>query len=325
MFSLTLTITPGRSGSTFAAAALRASFPGRDISHERLGPASTLPRTFFHAYHGARKQSLARHSPVVKFMDAVEAELNRGPVVTTGKFTSHLVPVLADRFPGRLRIIGLFRHPLITAASFFVRGRYHGWPAWSIGDLGLLTPFDSGILATSFRDRWATMSPFEKCLYYWAEYVLLWREVRQRYPHLPALQVASEDLFKHPQQWLQTIASFAGLEGALTMEDVPRNELNLKGSLRYPLRDLWRQYLRHPEIFELSACMGYRLDDRELEQTMRRYQPPDSIAYRLLFAARWYHIRGYVGYRVRPRFWRDHWAAWQAQRALKQHLPIQSS
>src|SRR5687768_10744379 len=124
---LTVAITPGRSGSTFAAAVLRSSFPGREITHERIGPASTLPRDLFHAYDGSRRKTLAAYPPVARFMDKLEAELERGPVVTMGKFTSHLVPALVERFPNRLRVVGLFRHPLTTAASFFVRGRYHGW------------------------------------------------------------------------------------------------------------------------------------------------------------------------------------------------------
>lgn len=316
MSSLTVAVTPGRSGSTFAAAALRASFPGLDITHERIGPASTLPHALFHAYEGARKRTLANHPPVVRLMDQIEIALQRGPVVTTGKYTSHLVPVLADRFAGRLRIIGLFRHPLVTAASFFGRGRYHGWPAWSIGDLGLLTPFDPGMRATGFQERWPLMSPFEKCLYYWAEYVLLWREVQQRLPDVPALKVSSEDLFRDPRTWLGNIAAFAGLEGPIRLDNARKNEFNPKGSRRYPLGDLWQRYRRHPEIADLAEYLGYHLDDTEIEEQMRRYQAPDSAVYRLLFALRWYHVKGYVGYRVRPRFWRDRWRARQGRRLL---------
>lgn len=307
MACFTVAITPGRSGSTFAAAVLRDSFPGYDITHERLGPASTLPRRLFHAYDGARKQTLAAHQPVIELMDRVEAELDRGrPVVTMGQFTSHLVPVLVDRFPGRLRVIGLFRHPLMTAASFFVRGRYHGWPAWSIGDLGSLTPFDPGMRAAGFAPRWAGMSAFEKCLYYWVEYVMLWREIQSRYPGLPALLVPSEDLFRDAGARFAELARFVGFDGPIRLGNAPRNEFNPKGSRRYPLGNLWRGYRRHPEVLELSDYLGYRLDDAELEAKMRRYQPPDSALYRILFAARWYHVKGFVGHRLRPRFWRDH-------------------
>jgi hypothetical protein len=316
MWPLTLTIKLGRSGGSFVTAALRSSFPERAITDEPLGPASTLPRAFFHAYDEPRKRMLATHPPVVKFMDQLAAELERGPVVATGPTLSHLAPVIAERFPDQLRVLGLFRHPLFSATEHFLRGRYHGWPAWSIADLACLTPFDPGMLAKGFRERWKTMSPFEKNLYRWVEYVLLWREVQRRYPHVPTLHVSTENLFQDPQTWLQRIADFAGLHGTVRLGSAPSKDFNLNGRMRYPLGNLWRAYRRHPEVLELAAIMGYRLDDRELEGEMRWYQPPHSAAYQLLFAARWYHVKGYVGYRLRPRYWRDRRTARRAERLL---------
>jgi hypothetical protein len=123
-------------------------------------------------------------------------------------------------------------------------------------------------------------------------------------------------LFNDPQGSFREIAEFAGLSGDIASTGGAKNEFNPKGSQRYPLGELWRAYRRHPEVLELSAYLGYTLDDIDLEKRLKRYQPPDSALYRLLYAVRWYHIRGYVGHRLRPRFWRDHRRARQGEDLL---------
>jgi hypothetical protein len=304
--ALVMAVTPGRSGSVFLADVLRRSFGRRaTITHERLGPGQTLPRVFFHAYEGARFDELAAFPPVAEFLDALERDLEKGPVIEVGMFSSHLIPLMAARFPDRLRVIGLFRHPLITAASHSVRGMYHGWPHWSYFHLANLTPFDPGATAIAFRQRWEAMTPVEKNMYCWLEYAQLWAEVRRRFHQIPSVEIRSESLFAKPAEWCSRVAAMAELDGPVIVEGVRKNELESKGILRFGV-DGWRSYRSHPEVLEAAARMGYGFDDADLANAMRKYEAPGTRSYRSLRALRWFHVKGYLGRLLRPRFWHQY-------------------
>ena len=302
-----LTVTPGRSGSVFLADALARGCRSRaEITHERLGPDRTLPRIFFHPFDLARQRELEAFPPVADFLAAVERTLSAGTtIVEVGMFTSHLIPMLAERFPDRLRVLALFRHPLLTAASHSVRGMYHPWPHWSFYALSNITPFDPGMLAIGFRDRWAVMTPFERNLYCWTEYVLLWQRFRERYSSIPALRITSEELFSHPQQVLRAVAEFAGVVVEWSAEGGRRNELEGKSPRRYGLEGGWRERIgSHPELAAAAASIGYRLDDQRVLDRMRKYEAPSDAGSRLLRKLGYFHTRGYVRRVTSRRFWR---------------------
>jgi hypothetical protein len=161
------------------------------------------------------------------------------------------------------------------------------------------------MLAASYRDWWAESSAFDKNLYYWFEYALLWHEIKKRYPQVPVLDIASEDLFRDTAGTAQRIAAFGGFSGAVQLRQAPRNERNPRGTLRFPIRDDWRSYTRHAQLMALSESMGYPMDEATVEKEVRRYQPPLSATNRALFALRWYHVRSYLGQRLNARYWRD--------------------
>ena len=304
---LVLTITPGRAGSVFLADVLaRGTRGGAEITHERLGPDRTLPRIFFHPFDEARQYELATFPPVAEFLTQVEQTLEAGTaVVEVGMFTSHLVPLLAERFPKQLRVLALFRHPLLTAASHSLRGMYHPWPHWSFFALANITPFDPGMLAPGFRTRWQTMTPFERNLYSWTEYVLLWQRFKKAYSTIPALAVSSEELFADPGRVIRTVADFAGVIGDWPANAARRNELEGKSPRRYGLESNWRERIGlHPELQTAAAFMGYRLDDQRVLEKMKKYEAPRDVGNRLLRNVGYFGVRSYVHRLTSRRFWR---------------------
>ena len=227
-------------------------------------------------------------------------------------FTSHLIPLLAERFPRRLRVLALFRHPLITAASHALRGMYHPWPHWSFFELANITPFDPGMLAPAFTTRWSRMTPFERNLYRWVEYVLLWERFQLQYPATPVLTIRSEDLFAHPERLTCEVAAFAGLTVDVQLEGSRRNELEGKSPRRFGLDGQWRARIaEHPELDRAASLMGYRLDDERVLARMRKYERPEDVRYEWLRRIGYFPARGYVRRITGRRFWRNY-SRWKA-------------
>lgn len=232
------------------------------------------------------------------------------PVLMFGNTLSHLAPVFHRVLGDRLRLLHLHRDPVVTAASTYVKTRPEWWSRagrFEDDPYGIrITPFDPHSRFVEYRDRWASLSLFERILYQWLERHAFALEAAARLPEVPFLSLKSEDLFGDPDGSTRELARFAGLDppGPPALRRARRNQTWARSLERRPLGESWRAYETHPAVLQLAGQLGHPLDPDGLEREMARYQLPSGILPWLRHrtgywdrrgrAARWLRERGVV-------------------------------
>ena len=250
MHAATFFISTGRCGTQWLAQHLASALgPGAQVEHEPL-----------HARYGARRllgcadpeRLGAEGETLLRHADAVEAQLERGPYLETGHPCWSALPFFARRFPGRLRVVHLARHPIPTALSWTTLMAYVPPPVPTMREKAPLSPFDAGAAFPEYQEGWGHLSPFEKCLYYWAEVNAF--ALRQE-PSLsvPWLRTTYEGLFEG--------GDLARLHAFLR---IPRPSMDAGSS---PRVDAYRFLVPsapdlasaagHPRVWEVAAALGY--------------------------------------------------------------------
>jgi len=189
----TFVLSTGRCGTQWLAEELdRAYADVLRVEHEPLH-AGYRPREML----GARaldRLPPEEAQPVRAHLDAIERELADRPYLECGHPCWSAIPCLAERFAGRCRVVHLTREPVATARSWLTMQAYQPPLAPHLQERVLLSPFDDGAAFPEYRPRWPTLSPFEKCLYYWAE-VHAFGLAQETRLGVPWLRISSEDLF----------------------------------------------------------------------------------------------------------------------------------
>jgi len=130
---------------------------------------------------------------VDRHVEAIEQDLESRAYIECGWPCYGPLRYFVKRLSGRVRVVHLVRHPIPTAASMVTHLCYHSRPD-QLTEKGLLTPTDPGVSLPEYGERWAAMSRFEKCLYFWAEITQLGLRY-ERELGVPWLRVRSEDMF----------------------------------------------------------------------------------------------------------------------------------
>src|ERR1051325_8576039 len=120
------------------------------------------------------------------------------------------LPYLLRRFAGRARVIHLVRHPVPTALSWLTHTAYIEPFAKHVPVKVLLSPFDRGVHYASYRERWPSLTPYEKSLFYWLEVNAFGLRVEQQ-TSAPWLPVRFEALVRGDA--LPRVLEFAGARG----------------------------------------------------------------------------------------------------------------
>jgi hypothetical protein len=217
-----------------------------------------------------------------RVVDVWSDQLNTQHVVETGWTAALLAPVLHRVFGDRFRVVVLHRHPVLFAASRAVMGNYSD--AYS-SDSHEQSPFDPVSLHPEYRDRWAAMSPFERCLFWWLEYTDMALEFIHRHVEVPSLLVSADDLFRNAEK-RQEVLHFMGLDSSRAIATPPRTNDIQRSRFTvetYPLGDEWRRYVRHPVIVHCAEMLGYDFDEEYLQKALLRYCLPQSLTSRLRY------------------------------------------
>lgn len=240
------------------------------------------PRHLFRCYD-AELQDLALADPEIGgFVRGVARTSEDKPVLLFGNTLSHLAPVFRRVLGDRLRLLHLHRDPVITAASIWVKTRPEWWHLRSYDEdpYGVrISPFDPHVRFVSYRDRWETLSLFERILYQWLERHTAALEAHDRMPGIPFLSLRSEDLFADPLATIDRLAEFVGLDPPeRASREAPRRNATWDRTLEVrPIGDAWRAYRSHPEVLELAERLGHPHDPADLERQMERYQLPGGL------------------------------------------------
>lgn len=275
MHPITLTISTGRCGTTLLEKSFKETYQGGSnwISHEYLRQNITNVGVYHRCYsESCQKEMLNKE--IVELLEEWKAVSLRGPVVDFGWTMRSLIPYFLDKLGSQFRVIHIHRHPVAVAASLKIKGSYsiNNSPQWAIA------PDHPRALYPQFKSRWASMTPYEKCLYLWLEVSAYAAEVREKYPELPFLEVRSEDLFRSNESMIE-IAKFTGFwkPDVAIKRSRENNSRHIFSLERRPIKGEWISYQKHPELVEFGKNLGYCMDEDYVAALIRKYQLPKGV------------------------------------------------
>ena len=266
MHSATFVLSTGRCGTQWLAASLAKAYG--DVLHVEHEP--------LHDQYRSRQMLAARGSlpdeadtsrRILGHVNAIARHLEARDYVECGHPCWSAIPYLAAQFSGRVRVIHLTRHPVPTALSWITHQAFSPPLLPHIPEKVLLLPHDDGVAFPEYRGLWPTLTPYEKCLYYWAEVNTFGLDQRGRL-RIPWLQISYESLF-----WDE------GLSDLLTFLGLPFDDSI--ASARGTLLDRFRFAAlacpdpalveRHPRVVEIAQRLGYDVNGIDPKVLRLRY------------------------------------------------------
>ncbi|MBX7185192.1 MAG: sulfotransferase [Vicinamibacteria bacterium] len=266
----TFVLSTGRCGTQWLAATLKAACGDHlTVEHEPL-------------HNGYRpRQMLGLKTPtdldqessrlILAHVERIEGTLEASSYMECGHPCWSSVPWLIERFSGRIRILHLVRHPVPTALSWLTHAAYEPPLLPHLKEKVLLSPFDDGVAFLEYRERWPSLTPFEKSLFYWAEVNALGLRL-ERMPEVPWLRLTFEELFL--DTGIGRILEF------LEMPARPRitgagpeviDQHHFKAVSALPDLGLLD---RHPRVAQVAERLGYAASWADVEGLRRRYFLP---------------------------------------------------
>jgi hypothetical protein len=255
--SVTIVVTTPRSGTQWVAETLGAAYQDLAlVTHEPIGYAYEL-RRFLRGYD--RTQELSQIEAVGAHLDEIARLPDDTVYVEAGFPCAAAVPLFYERFGEKLKVVQLLRHPVRTSASLVTHGMYHETHREDLRESIALVPWDEGVFGVYYSGRWAQMSQFEKCLFYWTELHFYGLELSSRYPELPIFRVRFEDLIETPERALAALMDFIGLPYRAEMVKRTQEKID-----RFPGQKRERvdasQIRDHALSVVLAERFGYEVD-----------------------------------------------------------------
>lgn len=261
-----MVLSTGRCGTQWLSDALQALYPEITAEHEPIGP-MYAPRRYFRRYTNPTAilevHDVAAHVIRIERLDE--------PYVETGWPLFAVLPLLAARLPDRLRVIHLTRHPVPTALSHLAHGSYAESPrADAYTRLATLGPADRNVFQPQYTRTWQSLSPYEKCLFWWTEVNMYGLEFPGRIDWIPFLRIPAEKMLAGDRDTLERLVAFAGL---------PWREEWLE---RAGWTGRWPQHTdldvnplevhRHPGTVDVARQLGYDLAELNVGALLARYR-----------------------------------------------------
>ena len=245
-------LTTGRCGTQWLTATLAQLYPHIRVEHEPIGPLYA-PRRHFRRWEDPER--ILSEPAVAEHLQSVLC--TQSDYVETGWPLFPVLPHLARVAPDRLRVVHLTRHPVPTALSHLAHSSYAGSDRDdAFTRLATLGPTDARVFAPGYAARWDTLTPYEKCLYWWTEVNLFGLEFAERAPHIPLLRVAAEPLLAGEPDVRGELLNFLGLPDHPGWERAGGRVV-----------DRWRHrtgepvepelVARHPRTVQTAAALGY--------------------------------------------------------------------
>lgn len=279
----TFFLSTGRCGTQWLGTALAECYGDvAAVTHEPI-KRGYYPRKLL----GRRKPAgLSTENLIEGHLARVEAGLASRQYIECGWPCYGALRYLSERFAGRMRIVHLVRHPVPTAASLVTHLYYHEPDREDhLNELAVLTPDDADVSYPDYRQRWARMDRFEKCLYFWAEINALGLKLESELG-VPWLRVRSEDVFRGD-----------GLDRVVEFLELPRREAIFAARAKrvddymmgtnVPIRA--EAIADHPVIADLARGFGYEPLEFNKNWLAARYafSPPPGTRNPIPWGERW--------------------------------------
>ena len=266
MNAATFVLSTGRCGTQWLAQNLADHYGDLlAVTHEPHNR-EYLPRQLLGIDDPARWPSIAL---IDSHIAAIEQDLASKSYVECGWPCYGPLRYFVKRLSGQVRVVHLVRHPVPTAASMVTHLCYHSRTD-QLSEKALLTPSDGGVAMPEYAERWASLSRFEKCLYFWGEIALLALRY-ERQLGVPWLRVRCEDMFSGDA--LDRVLAFIGLPRREAMYAARQTKFD-----SYPMGTNVRLEAElpaihnHPRILELARQFGYDPLDVDPYRLQSRYE-----------------------------------------------------
>ena len=265
MNAATFILSTGRCGTQWLANFFEvAAGPSFKVTHEPL-ESLYVPRRML-AAKSPSNLSPDDREPIEDHIRWIENALNATSYIECGHPCWSSIPYLIDRFKQDARVIHLVRHPVPAAWSWLTHRAYCPPFHPSLPEKVLLSPFDAGTQFTEYRERWGTMSPYEKALYYWLEVNAFGRRLSEN-ARAKWMTVRFEDLFETAMQ--ERLLAFVGApplgNHASRGEHIDRLRAYVEVSVNpFKIAD-------HPAVLRLAEEFGYDPLRFDAEALKRRY------------------------------------------------------
>jgi hypothetical protein len=250
--SVVAVLSSGRSGTRWLADGIRELCPGVEVEHQPIGPLYK-PRWYFRRYDDP---GVVLTVPEVRRHVTRIAQLER-PYVETGWPLLSALPLLAEVFGDRLRIVHLTRHPVTSALAHLADRAYAGSERdTDYTRLATLDPLDHNVFQPHYARIWHRMSPYEKCLFWWTEVHSFGLELPGRIGPVPFIRIKAEQVVGRDRGELERLLRFMELpwdrhwleyDGGIS-DALPHEE---PGDVD-PL-----EVHRHPTTIEVARELGY--------------------------------------------------------------------
>ncbi len=274
MRSLGLVVSPGRTGTVSVTRLIESlKNPKVIVHHERFKDDVTNPSRFFAAFEPARMAELASLPRVRELLDELDSLPDDVSYLETGWTMHPLVPLLLERFEGRVRLLHLTRHPVPTAASMTLHGLYDEVRSAGYGiEDHAIRPWSPGIQHPEVEAMWREMGLFERNLFRVVEIHRLGLRLASEFPSVPYKRIRVEEF---SNDTARQILDFFELSYGPSAPVLPRTNETLK--LARGARSVgeeWRRFLDYPWAVDLCKQLGYPIDSdaiAALEAKMTRY------------------------------------------------------
>jgi hypothetical protein len=234
------------------------------VTHEPIRTAYQ-PRRFFRQ-DLQQLNDLASIHQVTDHVAQIRETLKTKPYIETGWAHFAALPWLYEALEGRMRVVQLYRNPVMTSFSLATQKLYER-DDWI--KLSALSPNDPGAIQAHLQPRWSQMSHYEKCLFYWTEMHLYGQELQRQHPTWQWHALRFEDLFGNDVFALRCLLEFCGLP---YMSEIAK--LRTKPSDNYVRKTFpqdWRLIEKYPGTCELAQRLGYDVENMDGKQLASRY------------------------------------------------------
>jgi hypothetical protein len=258
-------LSTGRCGTQWLARFLQASLgDAATVTHEPLhndwSPREMLAAGNPDRLGPDRRETIEQHLAVIRQV------LRERTYIECGHPTWGAMPYLIEAFAPQIRVIHLVRHPVPTAWSWVTHRAFCPPLVPYLPEKILVSPFDPGTEFTEYRERWSSMSPYEKSLYYWLEVNAFCCRL-QAAGKIPWLRLSFDAMFDSATQ--RSLLAFAGSARGSIEGRVP----GLVDELRHltELRVEPEEIERHPAVLRLAAEFGFDGARFDAARLRRRY------------------------------------------------------
>lgn len=268
----------GRSGTQWFAKELQTVYGDvAQVTHEPIQYAYQ-PKTYLRRYDAASYAEMLAIPEVKKHVEQIEDISNDKIYIEVGFPSYAAIPALYEKFGRRLKLVHVVRNPILNAASQVTHGWYDPVRRRDMTGAILPTPEDN-VNQWYYQAKWDSLTPFEKCLFFWSEFHLHALELHERFFAMDYLRIRFEDIFNSAQagDTLRRLVHFIGLP----WRDALLDNLQQKED-RWPRKvarlDDWRDVYNHPQTLALALQFDYDLDITTGRELKDRYLKPVSLS-----------------------------------------------